>query len=84
MDFEEREVYPITPDNVIYRCRAQIMGLTFPASNAKKLKTKDAVFVMELIYFGFVYNRRFKHHFLFIDAYSGEDIKQDVYDSRYS
>ena len=84
MDSEEREVFPLTPTEAIYRCRVQIRGLVFPDAPAPKLKTEDIVTVMELMRFGFVYSRRFKQYFLFIDAYSAEDIEQDDIDSRYS
>ena len=38
---------------------------------------------MELMHFGFVYNRVFMHFFLFIDEYNGEDIEQDGHDNMY-
>ena len=83
MDSEDRKMYPLTPDQAIIRCRTKIEGLVFPAAPAKKLKTKGIVDVMELMHFQYVYNRKFKKYFLFIDAYSGEDIEQDDIDSRY-
>jgi hypothetical protein len=55
----------------------------FPAAPAKKLKTRGVVDVSELMHFQYVYSRRFKQYFLFIDAYSGEDLEQDDMDSRY-
>jgi hypothetical protein len=48
MDSEEREVFPLTPTEAIYRCRVQIRGLVFPDAPAPKLKTEDIVTVMEL------------------------------------
>ena len=74
----------MTPDQAIFRCRAKIEGLVFPAAPAKKLKTRGMVDIMELMRFQYVYSRKFKQYFLFIDAYSGEDIEQDDYDSRYN
>lgn len=52
MDSEEREVFPLTPTEAIYKCRAQIRGLVFPDAPAPKLKTEDIVTVMELMRFG--------------------------------
>jgi len=68
----------------IFRCRAQIEGLIFLAAHAQKLKTRGVVDIIELLHFGFVFNRQFKQYFLFIDAYSGEDIEHDDHDGRYS
>ncbi len=84
MDSEEREVFPLTPNQAIYKCRVQIRGLIFPTGPSKKLNTKDVISVMELMHFGFVYSRQFKQYFLFIDAYSGEDIEHEDHDNRYS
>ena len=80
MDTKERNVYPLTPEQAIYRCREQIRGLVFPAAHAKKIKKKGIVDITELMYFGFAYSRRFKQYFFFIDAYSHEDIDHDDHD----
>jgi len=84
MDAESRDIFPVTPTEAIYRCRAQIRGLVFSTAPAKKIKTKEIISVMELMHFGFVYSRRFKQYFLFIDKYSGEDVEHEDYDYRYS
>jgi hypothetical protein len=84
MDTKEREVFPVTPEHAIFRCRAQIDGLTFPAAPAKKIKTRGTINIMELMHFGFVYSHRFMQYFLFIDACSGEDIDHDDHDGRYN
>jgi hypothetical protein len=84
MDDEDREMFPLTPNEALRRCRAKIRGLNFPAAPAPKLKTRDIVPIMSLMHFGYVYSREFKQYFLFIDEYSGEDIEQDGHDGRYS
>ena len=47
MDTEERNVYPITPEQAIYRCREQIRGLVFPTEPAKKIKTRGILPTMQ-------------------------------------
>ena len=84
MDSEERKIYPMTPSQAIFRCSTKIEGLVFLATPAKKLKTRGIVDVMELVHFQYVYSRKFKQYFLFIDAYSGEDLEQDDIDTKYS
>jgi hypothetical protein len=77
-------VYPITPEHAIYRCREKIRGLVFPATPAKKIKTRGSIDITELMHFGFVYSRGLKQYILFIDAYSNEDIDHDDHDNRYT
>jgi len=36
---------------------------------------------MESSHFGFIYSRKYKQYFLFIDAYSGEDIERDGFNA---
>ncbi len=54
MDIEEREVFPVTSEQTIFCCLAQIEGLTFPAAPAKQIKTRGTIDIMELMHFGFV------------------------------
>ena len=56
---------------------------SFPEAPAKCLKTRHHVEVMDLTQFGFIYNRRGKQYFLFVDEYNGFDI-HDEYDINYN
>jgi hypothetical protein len=78
MDIEEREVFPLSPHEALNKCRTKIRGLHFPTAPNKTIKTRGIVSVMDSSHFGFIYSRNYKHFFLFIDAYSGEDIERDA------
>ena len=72
MATEEEKMYPITPEEAIHKYRKFIKQQAFPQAPSKKIKTGRIIDALKDKHYEFVYSRKVKQYFLFIDAYSND------------
>jgi hypothetical protein len=68
---EEDRVCPMTPEEAMFKYRGLCKVDDFPRAPSKKIRT-GIIDILEATRFAFVYSRKVKQYFIFIDAYSNE------------